>query len=107
MKIPRVNSRQLFADPVPLSHGPNYQLTLLDGKVNSCAFSDLRLNRKRLRNPEGQTVAPLLNSSDHWAPRRLHDVDTTGACRCQAPTGFFSALHSRSPLGGGSDDGPP
>jgi hypothetical protein len=65
MHIPTVNRFQQVTEAVPLAHGPNDQLALLDGNVDSRACRHFRLDCERLGDANGETVAPLLDSRDH------------------------------------------
>jgi hypothetical protein len=44
MQIPSFDGLQQVAETIPLPHGPNYQLPLLDGNIDRRACGYLRLN---------------------------------------------------------------
>jgi hypothetical protein len=44
VQVSSVNGLQQVTETVPLTHGPNYQLALLDGNVDCRACGYLRLN---------------------------------------------------------------
>jgi hypothetical protein len=46
MQVSSMDGLQQVTKTVPLPHGPNYQLALLDGYVDCSAYGHLRLNGK-------------------------------------------------------------
>lgn len=65
MEIPLRNSRQQLPQLPALAHGCKPNCTLLQGHFDFRGWPQAGAFRKRLRNPDRQAVAPLLNPGSH------------------------------------------
>ncbi len=65
MEIPLRNPRQQLPQLPALAHGCKPNCTLLQGHFDFRGWPQAGAFRKRLRNPDRQAVAPLLNPGSH------------------------------------------